>query len=257
MALCEIRWQSKVLSKAVVTNVILPNEAEPPFATYYLLHGSGDDYSTWARRTRIEIFAGKFPIAIVMPDSYRGFSTDNENGWPFDKYHEETVAFMERNFPLKRERAARAIGGLSMGGYGAIFQGLTHPDQYCAAVSHSGALLFGSRPWADEHGGELRRIFGPDPRGSRHDLLRLARDAEFDARIKKLPALHIDCGTDDFLIAESRTLHTELEKLGIPHAYADHPGAHEWDYWEAHVRDGLRFVADAMGVKIPAALSPV
>jgi putative tributyrin esterase len=255
MALCEIRWQSRVLEKAVASFVILPDRerGEPPFPTYYLLHGMGDDHSIWLRRTRIEIFAGQYPIAIVLPDSYRGFSTDNDQGPAYGKYHEEMVAVMERNFPLRPERSARAVGGLSMGGYAAVLQALLHPDQYCAAVSHSGALLYGSRKWDDERGGEIRRIFGSDPRGSRHDLLHLAREAQSDAATTKLPALMIDCGTEDFLIGQNRSFHTEFERLGIPHTYAEHPGEHNWDYWEQHVGEGLRFVADAMGVQTPAA----
>jgi S-formylglutathione hydrolase FrmB len=250
MALCEIRWQSQVLQKAAATFVILPerDRGKPPFPTYYLLHGFGDDHSMWLRRTRIEIFAAQYPIAIVMPDGYHGFSTDNEQGPAYGKYHEEMVAVMERNFPLRPERSARAIGGLSMGGYGALLHGLTHPDKYCAAVSHSGALLHASRPWDDERAGELRRVFGADPRGSRHDLLHLARAAERGAAIEKLPALHIDCGTEDYLVADNRTFHAELEKLSIPHAYAEHPGAHDWEYWENHVRDGLQFVVTAFGI---------
>jgi putative tributyrin esterase len=181
-----------------------------------------------------------------MPDSYRGFSTDNDQGPAYGNYHEEMVAVMERNFPLRPERSARAVGGLSMGGYGALLLGLTHPDQYCAVVSHSGAPRHGSRLWDEERAGEMRRVFGRDPRGSRHDLPHLAR--QLKSSNAQLPAMMIDCGTEDFLLGQNRSFHAELEALNFPHTYAEHPGEHNWDYWDLHVREGLQFAAAAMGI---------
>ena len=116
-------------------------------------------------------------------------------------------------------------------------------------MADSGAPIHGSRLGVTSASGELCRVFGPSPRGSRHDLLRLARDAEMNAANKKLPALHLDCGSEDHLVGDNRTFHAELEKLGIPHLYAEHPGVHNWDYWEQHVGDGLRFVAGTMGIE--------
>jgi muramoyltetrapeptide carboxypeptidase len=63
----------------------------------------------------------ELPLIVVMPDGLRGFYTNNAGGPPFARYvGEELVRFVERNFPARPERAARAIGGLSMGGYGAM-----------------------------------------------------------------------------------------------------------------------------------------
>src|SRR2546430_542632 len=80
---------------------------------------------------------------------------------------------------------------------------------------------------------EHRRIFGQKPKGSDHDLLALAKRAK---RRQKLPAIQIDCGTDDKLIDVNRAFHDELEKLGVPHDYAEHPGDHTWDYWNQHIQ---------------------
>src|SRR5688572_13061969 len=168
MALCHVHWFSNVLQKHVGANVILPEVGRPPFATYYLLHGLSDDYTGWVRRTRIEWYVRELPLIVVMPDGFRGFYTDNADGPAYGKYiGEELVAFVERNFPAKRTRAGRCIGGLSMGGYGALRLALAHPDRYASANCHSGALLYGTRnatrkpsPLTDA---EQRQIFGGKP----------------------------------------------------------------------------------------------
>ena len=56
-----------------------------------------------------------------------------------------------------------------------------------------------------------------------------------------LPALRLDCGLEDGLLEENRAFHHHLAQLGIPHEYAEFPGAHEWDYWDLHVREALAF----------------
>jgi putative tributyrin esterase len=56
-----------------------------------------------------------------------------------------------------------------------------------------------------------------------------------------LPPLRFDCGVEDRLLAANRALHSALLQAGIEHGYEEHPGAHTWDYWAAHLADTLRF----------------
>jgi S-formylglutathione hydrolase FrmB len=219
MPLCEVHWFSNVLQKHVTTNVLLPAAGRPPFATYYLLHGLSDDYSGWTRRTRVEWHVREMPLIVVMPDGFRGFYTDNADGPAYAKYvAEELVDFVERNFPAKRSRAGRCIGGLSMGGYGALRLALGYPHRYASANSHSGALLYGTfngpRDPSPLSPAEQRQIFGDSPVGTAHDLLSLAARAKESG---KLPKLMLDCGTEDHLIGDSRAIHEGLHRLGIPH----------------------------------------
>jgi S-formylglutathione hydrolase FrmB len=252
MALCEVHWQSQVLRTKLGTYVILPDVGRPPFPTFYLLHGLSDDHTTWLRRTRIEWYVRDLPLIVVMPDGFRGFYTDNHTGPAFARYTaEELVAFVERNFPARPDRAARCVGGLSMGGYGALRLALGYADVFASANSHSGAIahapgaasrLNSDRLPADEY----ERIFGPSPHGTEHDLLFLAERAR---RAGKLPKLLLDCGTDDFLLEGNRHFHAELTRLNVPHEYREFPGGHTWDYWDEHVREALRFHAEVLGIE--------
>src|SRR5690606_26525573 len=140
-------WTSKTLGKQVGSFVILPERGKPPFATFYLLHGLSDDYTIWQRRTSIERYVADLPLIVVMPDGFRGFYTKNEVGPDYATYiGQELPDFIERNFPARPARAARCIGGLSMGGYGALRLALGFPDRFASAHSHSGALMHGTKP---------------------------------------------------------------------------------------------------------------
>jgi S-formylglutathione hydrolase FrmB len=257
MAFAELRWFSKTLGKQVGTYVILPDNPDfkPPFATYYLLHGLSDDYTIWHRRTRIEVYAQSLPLIVVMPDGFRGFYTNNDEGPAYATYvAEELPAVIERTFPAKSARGARAVGGLSMGGYGALRIGLGYPDRFASVNSHSGALMHGSRPTkrptSSMQDAEWRRVFGPRPMETDHDLVHLARQCE---KSGTLPKIRIDCGTDDFLIEDNRAYHKHLEALRVPHEYEEFPGAHTWEYWDQHVRTALAFHAKHLKLKVPAA----
>lgn len=241
MAFCHVQWFSQVLSKQVGCNVILPDVGKGPYATFYLLHGLSDDYTMWQRRSRIEWYVRELPLIVVMPDGFRGFYTNNEEGPAYAKYiGEELPAFIEKTFPAKRARSGRCIGGLSMGGYGALRIGLGYADTYASVNSHSGAVMHGTKTYTKPEQAEFRRIFGARPAGSGHDLLLLVKKAK---RAGKLPKMLIDCGTEDHLLADNREFHAKLDAMGVPHQYAEFPGAHTWDYWDTHIQEALRFHA--------------
>ena len=243
MALCDLHFFSQSLGKHVGAYVYVPDDTPPPFATLYLLHGLSDDYTIWLRRTSIERYALSHRLMIVMPDGFRGFYTNNPDGPAYATYiAKEVVETIERIFPAKRSRESRGVGGLSMGGYGALRLALGHPEVFSVATSHSGAVMHGSRNHPRVGGAlqdaEFRRIFGEAPVGTDHDVLHLAATAK---KAGTLPHLRIDCGVDDDLIHDNRTLHAKLEALRVPHEYEEFPGGHDWEYWDTHVREALAF----------------
>jgi putative tributyrin esterase len=261
MPLIDLHFFSQILGKQTACRVLLPPQGlKPPYAVHYLLHGLSDDHTIWSRRSRIEHYLEGLnaPLMIVMPDGHRGFYTDHTPPPAASpeirtalKYGThiglELVDFIDQTFRTRAERSARSIGGLSMGGYGALRTALAHPDRFVSAHSHSGAVLHGSRRWDTpvEWLTETHTIFGLDPRGTHHDLLQLARSVP----AKRRPALHVDCGTADFLLEDNRTFHQKLAALRYPHAYIEHDGAHDWDYWDIHIRDALAFHLKQMGLR--------
>ncbi len=52
---------------------------------------------------------------------------------------------------------------------------------------------------------------------------------------------------DDFLIESNREFDAHLTKLGVAHEYAEHPGGHDWRYWDRHILDTLHFLGSVFG----------
>jgi S-formylglutathione hydrolase FrmB len=244
MAFCQLNYHSNALGKMATANVILPEGNHvPPFPVFYLLHGFGDDHSAWMRRSSIERYAEKYPFIVVMPDGGRGFYLDALQGFAYETaIAHDLVNFIDSRLQTIAAREGRCIGGLSMGGYGALHFALKTPHLFASANSHSGALGFGhdTARWADSPmQAEIERIIGQNSQGSDFDLHALAEKADRAS----LPVLLIDCGTEDFLIEENRAFHRHLKNHDVLHEYREYSGTHDWEYWDTHVQNALAFHA--------------
>jgi S-formylglutathione hydrolase FrmB len=126
------------------------------------------------------------------------------------------------------------IAGLSMGGFGALKLGAKHPRRFAGVAAHSAITHFSQMSRFVE---EPLAAYGPLPEPEQSVLhwMTLNRAA--------LPPLRFDCGLDDPQLADNRQLHAALDRLAIPHTYAEPPGGHAWPYWERHLEDTLRFFA--------------
>jgi len=177
VALSELHYFSAALDKMTAATVILPEgEGVPPgpYPVFYLLHGLSDDYTAWRRRTSVERYAEGMPLIIVMPDGGRGWYTDAREGYAYETaIARDLVGLVDRVYHTGARRAARVVGGLSMGGYGAVKLALTYPDLFCGAVSHSGALVMAR--WSSGEGGPA------DDRARVHARLR-TRSARWPGR---------------------------------------------------------------------------
>lgn len=251
MAFATIQYFSRSLSKASAFNVIFPDDpAIPrPWSTFYLLHGLSDDHTIWSRRTSIERYVQDLPLVVVMPDGGRGWYTNAAEGYAYeDDLVKDVVGLVDRTFPVKAEREGRAIGGLSMGGYGAVKVGLKHHETFCSVNSHSGALAF-VRGNTDENkklSPEFERIFGKDAKDGPEDPFAIVEEIDHG----RIPAMRIDCGTDDFLIQHNRDFHKFLEDRHVAHEYQEFPGSHNWAYWDEHVQQALAFHVRNLKLKL-------
>lgn len=249
MAFATIHYSSRALSKQSTFHAILPEGANlaPPWAVFYLLHGLSDDHTIWTRRTSIERYVGGLPLVVIMPDGGRGWYTNAAEGFKYeDDLIQDIVGFVDRTFPVKAEKSGRAIGGLSMGGYGAVKLGLKHPGLFGSINSHSGAVgIFRDEERTRQLSPEFQRIFGEDGRGGPEDPFTIVEQMDHGL----IPPMRLDCGTDDFLLEQNRSFHAHLDGLHIPHEYEEFPGGHTWDYWDTHVQEAIRFHARNLGLQ--------
>jgi putative tributyrin esterase len=241
MASATINYYSHSLSKSSRFNVVFPDspDAPRPWSVYYLLHGLSDDNTTWSRRTSIERYVLGYPLMVVMPDGGRGWYTNAVDGDACeDDLLKDVIGLIEKDFPVRAERAGRAIGGVSMGGFGAVKLGLKHPELFASVDSQSGVLGFLQH--VRESKGlcpEFTRIFGRSPKDGPEDPFHLAKTV----RAKNRPALRIVCGDEDSFLAQNQEFHQRLQSLDVAHEYEEHPGTHTWQFWDSHVREAIDF----------------
>jgi putative tributyrin esterase len=244
MPLCELHYYSDALKKQTACHVILPRRELPgPWSVMFLLHGLSDDYTIWQRRTSIERYVEGLPLIVVMPDGGRSFYLDAIEGPSYGTaLGEELPDVVSTYFPTKRPWC---VTGLSMGGYGAIKLALDRPELFRSAASHSGAVHFGhwNESRDEEFLREFRRVVGPNPAGSDCDLY--AKVLTIDR--SDLPALRLDCGSEDFLVEPNRDFHRHLVEHGISHEYQEFPGEHEWGYWDRQVEAAIAFHGRNLG----------
>ena len=125
MSLCTVHFRGKSIGKQTAMNVILPDEGKGPFPVLYLLHGCGDDYTTWLRRTSIERYLANKKLIVVMVDGGLSFYVNSEQFGAYeDHLIKDIVGYVQRTFPASPLKKHRAIAGLSMGGFGAMLLGL-------------------------------------------------------------------------------------------------------------------------------------
>jgi len=211
------------------------------FPVVYLLHGFSGRYSDWAQKVpEMQSLADEHQMLIVCPNG--AFSS-----WYFDSpvdltMHYETnvaleiPAYIESVYHTIKNRKARAITGLSMGGQGGLFLGFRHSDIFGACGSMSGALDVSQIT----HGYDVEKRLG-DTTANRQYYT----DWSAINVIEKYPAdslaIIMDCGTEDYIVSMSRRTHEKMLRLHIPHDYTERPGKHNWDYWRKAIKYQLLF----------------
>lgn len=244
MALIHMEAYSETLGMNRQTLVIVPQNADPncPAKVLYLLHGLSDDASCWDRRSRVEMYVDGHNVVVVMPEGDRSFYTDSPLGKYRTYLEKELPQLICRNFNVSSRPEDTYIGGLSMGGYGALKIGLRNPELYRRVFAFSSAL--------DYEQNLCRFCMNPgipfsEETRDEEDLLRiLERDL---AEKKSLPMLHLFCGTEDGFLEENQQFAALLSERGVPHtAQWDDGFSHEWRYWDAMLKESIRILtADA------------
>ena len=218
------------------------------FPVLYLLHGAYGDYTDWARLTGIERYAHSHRMAVVMPSVSNSFYQDMVRGSACLSYlTEDLMPFVEKNFPVSTKREDTFAAGLSMGGYGALRLALEKPERFAACASLSGAIDL-EETYAQTQRGDAPNPFNwgavlGDPAhiaGSDADLFALIRRLKEQKR--PLPRIYQTIGTEDFLYEMNLGAKKKLEDLGVDLTYAEHPGIHDWIFWDTYIRDVLNWM---------------
>jgi putative tributyrin esterase len=246
----EFKLQSKLMGRQMPYRVVVPHhykrDRQKNAVVIYLLHGLTGHYVNWTDKTKLKEYAAKYDFVVVTPEGNDGWYTDSVST-SNDKYEsylvQELFPTIEKEFNTLGDREHRIIAGLSMGGYGAIKFGLKYPEKFALVGSFSGAL--GAASFNEKNAGTIGKsidlIFGPEggaPRAA-NDIFAIIRDATTE-KIKAMPFIYQSCGTEDFLFQNNRDFVALLIEKKVPHEYRQHPGGHDWKFWDTQVREFLQ-----------------
>jgi putative tributyrin esterase len=232
----EAIFHSPSLDRDMHYLVLLPHDYRTgrSFPVLYLLHGLYGDYTNWDKKTGFESYAKAMPFLIVMPDANDSWYT-NSATVPRDKFEDyitkDVISEIDAKYRTIREKRARAIAGLSMGGYGAVKLAIRHPDLFGFAASLSGAFnaprnLDHLRP---EFRAKLLEVFGKARNHARreNDVFQLLKTAN------DYPYFYLACGTEDFFLDTNSALAAQLSSQKVPYEYHETTGGHTWEYWDS------------------------
>ena len=251
MALLEANFVSKSLFRTVTFTAILPVDkffsqesgaGQAPFKTLYLLHGLLGNHTDWVTGTRIQRWAEERNLAVIMPSGENAFYVDEpESGKLYGEFiGRELVDITRRMFPLSRRRENTFIGGLSMGGYGAIRNGLKYSDTFSRIIGLSSAVhLLESRPEETKTIAFEASCFKPFEEAVKSDKNpRVLIDNIVSSGAEK-PKIFMACGTEDSLIGANRVYRDLFIDKGFDVTYMEEPGRHDWDFWDRHILRAL------------------
>jgi enterochelin esterase-like enzyme len=220
-----ITYESKTVGTTRKATIYTPPgfNKKKKYPVLYLLHGIGGDEKEWLNGGNPQIildnlFAeGKIePMIVVMPNG-RAMKDDSATGnimapdkvqafATFEKdLLNDLIPFIEKKYPVLKDREHRAIAGLSMGGGQSLNFGLGNLDKFAWVGAFSAA---------------------PNTKMP-EELLPNPQEAK-----KKLKLLWISCGDNDWLIENSKRTHDYLYKNDVPHIYYIEPGVHDFKVWK-------------------------
>ena len=202
------------------------------YPVVYLLHGWSGNYAQWLKvAPQLKAAVDEYPMLIICPDG--GFDS-----WYMDSPVDSSIryeSFVARELPLyidlhyktMADPSKRAISGLSMGGHGAMYMAIKHPESFGAAGSMSGGLDL--RPFPDKWG--ISKDLGEEKdhadNWEKNSVISLVDNLKNNQLW-----IQFDCGVDDPFIEVNRKTHEKLLQLKINHEYTERPGEHNDAYWQ-------------------------
>ena len=261
MAVIQVNFYAKSICKPTMFQMILPNDNpfnpeetnehfRRPMKTLVLLHGYSGNCFDWLVNSPVSDLAGKYNVAIVMPTGDNSFYLNGTSSTA--KYEDficvDLIEYLQKTFGLAKTPEDTFIGGLSMGGFGALHSGLAHPEVFGKMFGLSSALI------ADEvcnmkpgfGNGVANYEYYAQTFGNPSELKEAHNNPKFvlSERVKKgekIQPIFMACGSEDFLIAPNRDFKDFLISNGVEVTYKESPGVHDWKFWNEYIEPAIIF----------------
>ena len=214
------------------------------YPVLYLLHGIGGDENAWSELGRAAqildnlIAQGKAePMLVVMTNgniSQEACPGETSEGFrvptmmlpktmegSFETAFPDVVKFVEKTYRVKKDKAHRAIAGLSMGGFHSLFISINNPDTFDYVGLFSAAV---DQQQNTANGG-FPNIYAD-------------RNQKIDNLFSKHPKLFwIGIGKTDFLFKNNTDLRAYLDSKQHKYTYLETEGGHIWRNWRIYLSE--------------------
>ena len=261
MSNIKVEFFSNSLVRPVAFEMFIPNDFrtdiprphnpyyDRPCKTVFVLHG----YTGWGKGwDSMYELAVKYNFALVFPTGENAFYLDHAS--TAAKYGTfvgvELVEYIRKTFRLCSKKEETFISGLSMGGFGALHVGLSHPDTFGKIVALSSALIIhgiaGMKPGAENPIANYEyyhKVFGDLDKVVESDKNPEVLIKKLLEQGKELPELYVACGTEDFLLDNNRRFYEFLKANNVNVNYVEGSGGHDMNYWREYFAKGFEWLA--------------
>jgi S-formylglutathione hydrolase FrmB len=229
-----LRVQSTLLHRRLDALLVSPPGDRPARALLVFLHGrsaSPRDTLSDAFLAALRKLGARAPVVLLPDGGDHSYWHDRADGsWGSYVLREAIPAALARS---KADPGRVAIGGISMGGFGALDLARLAPRRFCAVGGHSAALYLSG-------GDTPQGAFDGAEDFARHDVIRFASH-----RSPYRGPVWLDVGTKDPFLAADTAFAKELRADGARVSFHVWPGSHGPTYWNAHFSRYLRFYVEA------------
>lgn len=262
MATGNLRFYSLSQMGLVHISYVIPNDVPPmmvgenlhyqrPMKTLYLLHGFSGNENDWLYTGIAEEIAGTYNMAVIMITTGNNFYLDRKaTGCQYGTFAgQEVVDYTRKLFGLSDKREDTLIGGLSMGGFGAIHTALAYPETFGGVVALSSALIIHDianmkEDFQDDIANYdfYKEVFGDLSKVEESDANPEVLYRKLQANGAKIPPIYMAIGTEDFLYQQNQIMRKFLEENKANFTYEEGPGIHDWKFWNAYLPKGVDWV---------------
>lgn len=237
------------------------------YAVVYLLHGHTGNYTSWITYAQLPVqLATQYNCIIILSDGGNSWyvnwsrqTDDKSHRWE-DMLVKDLIPDTDKKYKTIANKKHRVIGGLSMGGFGAIAVGLKNPDLFGFVFSSAGAINF-CRNIKNEMARDTLDWNSPqlwsdgdkviDVKGFRTQKERTPQGLVFKTEANadvydpyllltktdtsSLPFIHIDCGNRDYFLKEAFEFVQQVKMKTNKYSFITFPGEHEVPYWKQSI----------------------
>ncbi|KAL7718805.1 Endo-1 [Entamoeba marina] len=253
-----VEMESTILKTTVLYTVYLPNNYsnEKKYPIVYLLHGVGGNDATYVNDVNLQTTADRLiesnlikEMIIVTPNAWNSWYVDNYNQTVLYEtfFINEFIPYVEELYSVNSNKNNRGIGGLSMGGYGALYYGLNYQQLFSSCAPMSAAV----------HKEDL--LDDPDTNTMSFAELTIYevyntstyyRERNIDTIVRtnasntfNIP-IRFAIGLEDYLVYEVNRLHEIMDTKKLRHEFHIKHGYHSYDFWKEDLQYTLEFISE-------------